>query len=79
MNMKTRIELEQGARERIMQVIDQREFSKIDSALITEIEDELNISISLSDIESAKGMDEFIEMIVDIYIVVIEAIINLTN
>ena len=72
--MKTRIE--RVVRERIVQVIDehmtensQREFNEIDSLslmdLIMDIEDELDISIPLNDLESVKGMDEFIEMIIN--------------
>jgi len=72
--MKTRIE--RVVRERIVQVINehmeensQQEFNEIDSLsmmdLIMDIEDELDISIPLNDIESVKGMDEFIEMIIN--------------
>ena len=72
--MKTRIE--RVVRERIVQVIDdhmtensQLEFNEIDSLsmmdLVMDVEDELDISIPLNDLESVKGMDEFIEMIIN--------------
>ena len=72
--MKTRIE--RVVRERIVQVINEhmeenshQEFDEIDSLsmmdLVMDVEDELDISIPLNDLESVKGMDEFIEMIIN--------------
>ena len=71
--MKTRIE--RVVEERIIQIIDEnmeensvKAFDEIDSLsmmdLIMDIEDELDISIPLNDIESVKNRDEFVQMIV---------------
>jgi acyl carrier protein len=72
--MKTRLErvVEQKIREVINEHMEEnslREFNEIDSLsmmdLIMDIEDSLDISIPLNDTESVRGMDEFIELVIN--------------
>jgi len=75
MEMKMKNRIERVVEERIIQIIHEnmeensvRAFEEIDSLammdLIMDIEDELEISIPLNDIESVKNRDEFVQMII---------------
>jgi acyl carrier protein len=72
--MKTRLErvVEQKIREVINEHMEEnslREFNEIDSLsmmnLIMDIEDSLDISIPLNDTESVRGMDEFVQWVIN--------------